>query len=258
MTKQKYGKIISYATAVLIALCGIALIVCAAHLFFTGGQTPYSRERVGKYLSYLTVPAIITVLLIITGKVLDVISEKKSTEKSKRTEYEMICGFAERFNIDELDEETKKAIETEQNYRFAIKFFCHVASFIFALSAVIYTAFFAEFTVSNLTGDVLSALAVSMPLLVLAVGAQVPRVYFCEASARAEKELWLKVMKSGHKPAPAEEKDTPDTEKKRLLIVRTAVITLSVLLIVLGIINGGMGDVLAKAVKICTECIGLG
>ena len=32
----------------------------------------------------------------------------------------------------------------------------------------------------------------------------------------------------------------------------------AVLLIVLGIINGGMADVLNKAVKICTECIGLG
>jgi hypothetical protein len=30
------------------------------------------------------------------------------------------------------------------------------------------------------------------------------------------------------------------------------------LFIVLGIVNGGMADVLNKAIKICTECIGLG
>ena len=36
------------------------------------------------------------------------------------------------------------------------------------------------------------------------------------------------------------------------------VITLSILFIVLGIINGGMADVLNKAVNICRECIGLG
>ena len=29
-------------------------------------------------------------------------------------------------------------------------------------------------------------------------------------------------------------------------------------LIVLGVLNGGARDVLAKAVKICSECIGLG
>ena len=31
-----------------------------------------------------------------------------------------------------------------------------------------------------------------------------------------------------------------------------------VLLIVLGVVNGGARDVLAKAVKICSECIGIG
>ncbi len=32
----------------------------------------------------------------------------------------------------------------------------------------------------------------------------------------------------------------------------------ALLLIVLGVLNGGMLDVLTKAVKICSECIGLG
>ncbi len=40
--------------------------------------------------------------------------------------------------------------------------------------------------------------------------------------------------------------------------VRIAVVLIAFLFIVLGILNGGMGDVLAKAVRICTECIGLG
>lgn len=32
----------------------------------------------------------------------------------------------------------------------------------------------------------------------------------------------------------------------------------AIVLIVFGVINGGARDVLAKAVKICSECIGLG
>ena len=32
----------------------------------------------------------------------------------------------------------------------------------------------------------------------------------------------------------------------------------AVLLIVLGVVNGGAQDVLAKAAKICSECIGIG
>ena len=47
-------------------------------------------------------------------------------------------------------------------------------------------------------------------------------------------------------------------EKKAVNIARYVIACISVVLIILGILNGGMADVLAKAVKICTECIGLG
>ncbi|HIZ24319.1 MAG TPA: thioredoxin [Candidatus Gallimonas intestinigallinarum] len=43
-----------------------------------------------------------------------------------------------------------------------------------------------------------------------------------------------------------------------MLIVRIAVFAVAIALIIWGILNGGAGDVLAKAVAICTECIGLG
>ena len=44
--------------------------------------------------------------------------------------------------------------------------------------------------------------------------------------------------------------------RKKVLWAVLAVI--GVLLVVLGILNGGAADVLAKAVKICSECIGIG
>lgn len=42
-------------------------------------------------------------------------------------------------------------------------------------------------------------------------------------------------------------------KKLRILLYAAAL-----LLIVAGILNGGMRDVLIKAINICTECIGLG
>ncbi|MBQ8415922.1 MAG: hypothetical protein IJX13_03335 [Clostridia bacterium] len=49
-----------------------------------------------------------------------------------------------------------------------------------------------------------------------------------------------------------------DGEKRSVWLVRTVLLALAAVMIVVGILNGGMGDVLAKAVRICTECIGLG
>ena len=46
--------------------------------------------------------------------------------------------------------------------------------------------------------------------------------------------------------------------KYAIIVVRSVLIAAAVLMIVFGIFNGGMHDVLQKAIKICTECIGLG
>ena len=40
--------------------------------------------------------------------------------------------------------------------------------------------------------------------------------------------------------------------------VRGAILAIAAALIVAGALNGGMRDVLVKAINICTECIGLG
>ena len=45
------------------------------------------------------------------------------------------------------------------------------------------------------------------------------------------------------------------TRKQALWV---ALLCVSITLIILGILNGGALDVLAKAVRICSECIGLG
>ncbi|MBR4458933.1 MAG: hypothetical protein IKS31_08240 [Clostridia bacterium] len=47
-------------------------------------------------------------------------------------------------------------------------------------------------------------------------------------------------------------------ETERLCLVRGLLFGLAAALILLGVLNGGMRDVLIKAINICTECIGLG
>ncbi|MBQ8769226.1 MAG: thioredoxin [Oscillospiraceae bacterium] len=45
---------------------------------------------------------------------------------------------------------------------------------------------------------------------------------------------------------------------RKLLYIRLAVLGLALGVIVGGFVAGGTADVLAKAVAICTECVGLG
>ncbi len=45
---------------------------------------------------------------------------------------------------------------------------------------------------------------------------------------------------------------------RKTVVLRTAVLAVALILIVIGIITGGLEDVLAKGAAVCTECVGLG
>ena len=47
-------------------------------------------------------------------------------------------------------------------------------------------------------------------------------------------------------------------QEERKAVFRRVLLAAAVCLVLLGILNGSMRDVLVKAIKICTECIGLG
>lgn len=55
-----------------------------------------------------------------------------------------------------------------------------------------------------------------------------------------------------------EEEDAFLSAEKKYRPYRNAIIIAAVIFIVAGLINGGTIAVLAKAINICTECIGLG
>ena len=50
----------------------------------------------------------------------------------------------------------------------------------------------------------------------------------------------------------------PQKAGRRAFIVRIVILILAIVLIILGVRNGGLEDVLAKGASICTECVGLG
>ena len=96
MTSSKYGKIIAIATMVCIIALGLAFIICSLHLFFTGGDQPYSRESVGGYLIILAVPSFITIALAIGGFIYAYVGKVKDSDSAPRTNCELLDSFASR------------------------------------------------------------------------------------------------------------------------------------------------------------------
>ena len=77
-------------------------------------------------------------------------------------------------------------------------------------------------------------------------------------SAKA-KALTVQAAKEGklNKSVEVALKDSWLDNPKALWAVRGAIIVLSIVLIVFGIANGGFENVMAKAVALCMECVGL-
>ena len=60
----------------------------------------------------------------------------------------------------------------------------------------------------------------------------------------------------GHVGRETSEQPTP--RRLPVGLLRAGLYGVAILFIVLGVMNGGLRDVLVKAINICTECIGLG
>ena len=99
-------------------------------------------------------------------------------------------------------------------------------------------------------------LAPILPLIFCALGMTIAGVILGINDENAEKpvrnEKLLRDLGSIREMAVHRQAD----QKTRIL--RTAVLVIALILIILGILNGGLEDVLAKGAAVCTECVGLG
>ena len=257
MKNAKFGRIIAIATTIAIILVGIMFIVCAAHLYFTGGEQPYSRETVGRYLIILAAPSLITLVLATLGVIYNITNSVSDAENTARTSGELLHSFASRYEPSSFPDGVQKEIARERDRRLTISWLTGDFSFLLCLTAIVLSESLLHFTIENLNGDVISALALILPLTICALLIHIPKEYFLEASCKKELETMKKSIKENGTPSRKEEAAVVKKVDARL-VVRYTLFGIAVLMVVLGIINGGMADVLAKAVKICTECIGLG
>lgn len=265
MVYEKIKKYLPYITSVLVVITGIAFIVSAICICSLGGDRPYSREVVGEYLKYLSIPSVITLISIILGVIFPLAGKKVDGVYNPWGKKIILGRLAARLDREKCDSEARERIDAEKRTRkvytvvlLAIVLACSAAS-------VIYLVAIAEFTKENLNSDIVSALMVVLPTMAVALGCGIIALYRFDVSYSREIELTKALIAGGavrtEPEAAAASRLTlwyRKNDKRILFGARAIVLTLSVTFVILGVINGGMADVLGKAIRICTECIGLG
>ena len=148
--------------------------------------------------------------------------------------------------LEELPEDARG----EEKFRKKVMYGTAAAIAVCAALSLVYLLNQDNFTSWDLETVMGQMLIHTLPWIIAAFAAVIAASFVCRRSM--EREIALLKGVSGSKVVEVVAKPA------YLPVVRIILYALAVILIATGIGNGGMRDVLIKAINICTECIGLG
>jgi small-conductance mechanosensitive channel len=145
-------------------------------------------------------------------------------------------------------------IKREREFRKLMRSICAVLCLASFIPAALLLTWFDHFTVDNLTPVLLETVQL------LLVGAIISGVLLFVLSVIERKSAVRETEQTKIAISSAEKSDkrTVKNNKNNVKITRLVFVGIACVLIVIGLTQDGFYDVLQKAIRICTECIGLG
>ena len=240
------GCVISAALAVA-AIC----LIFSALAIYKSGESPYTPESIGAEYAKIAVPLWIAIGAVLAGIILNIaLPMPKSKAKALKDPFIRLRIMQKKLPADCNHDGIKRQRELRKVYRVACAVLCAIAF----MPAVVVLCNYELFTVENLTPALLRT------VIALVIGAIISGVLLFVLSVienkSAEREIeWTKVALS---EAPKSDEKPIENNKNTAKIARFVLLGVACVLIVIGMTQDGFYDVLQKAIRICTECIGLG
>ena len=156
-----------------------------------------------------------------------------------------------------LDASAAGTAKKEQNLRLSLR----IGTAVLFTALMVYPAIYfmdgSHFTITSVNDDIRKAVCIAL----IPAAAGLLLCFACSLleakSIGRETDIYKKAIAAAKgvsaPPAAAAVKN-----HTALVVTRCVILAVAVCFIVMGVMNGGMKDVLDKAVAICTECIGLG
>lgn len=250
---------------------GLAIICVAADIYYTGKGTEviYSRAIVGERLTALAIPLIFLIAAIILGAVFP-LYKVKAARMSEDALKKLSARIPQSGEGDSVEfAAAQKAYKKAAIIRLVawlVALSVALAGAIATLCYLVDTANFSGNSNETITRDIFALVRNVLPWLCVAfaaiIGATVTSGIFASKQVAAAKTM----IKEGDKQSVTQKAEPKFITAIKSIIakpafiwaVRGCVFVLAVTFIILGIVNGGAHDVLAKAINICQECIGLG
>lgn len=265
-----YGTLVSVVTVI----AGICFIVSCVGIYHSGDE-PYSREVVAEAFSRIAIPVYLCLTLVIGGFLLNlVLPLDKEKIKGGRSDAFLLGRLHAGTDLSLSDAALRESVEKEQKSR---RLHVLISAALLVIGSVIFLSYalnFEHFHPTEINASMINAMKLLIPCLAVPFAYIVFTTHYNRKSIRRELDLVRQANSGGAKKntaGPAKTADTTpsaddagtdspsnDRSEKLIRTVRCALLIAGLGLMILGIATGGMADVLAKAINICTECIGLG
>lgn len=226
--------------AVSVTVCAAAFIYETACIYHEAASQMYTTAIISEHFKKIAWAPVIMLVMIIAGAFLPFYN--KPARLSDEYRLDVLLK-----KVDKNDERIAGPVKKLK----MIKVSAVVLASIACLALLIIGTRETLFVSMDLEKEMSNALPLLLiPVIVLFAG----ELALSFAYGKAAKEI-LNAAKGLDKKSQSQ---IPDKSEKKNMIIRIILYSAAVLLLILGIANGGMYDVFVKAVNICTECIGLG
>ena len=271
-----YGIILS----LLVLIVGLLLILSCIDIYRSGDR-PFSTESVGAHFSAIALPVYLCIIWAVGGVVLSLALPAEQTRRKGLISPEVtLARLTGKLDLSKCPYELEKNIRRQRTLRqifVLVNVVLYVTgatrALIYALNKNNFPAADGQFNAEVLQGTLTVALYLAPPFLYSIVTSFLNREFRKREIALVKQAIALCATRpdlcrtpetpvenscSGACPIQKAKSVFTKHQKTILTVVRCVVLAVGVLFVLLGIFNGGMSDVVQKAIKICTECIGLG
>ncbi len=256
MTKEnliRIHRIYSIVLSIVIVIAGLCLIAGCINIYSLG-DSPFTRETIAETFSGIAFPVLLCLGMIIASFILVLIlpynKEKTQFEKPYQT---LLHRLYSKKDFDKCDESLQNEILSLQKNRKRHIIIRTVLTILSSIAFLAYALNGSNYHLPDINGSVISAMWILIPCVVVAFG----YAFFVTIHNQKSMEKEIELLKTAPAQETEDEEITSSFDKK-ISYIQCALIAIGILSIIYGVWGDGVEHVLAKAVGICTECIGLG
>ena len=253
---KRIHQICSVAASISLLTAGVLLMIACYGIYRSGDQ-PFSREAVAQAFAPISLPIYLCAAIIVLGILADLFLPRDKQKAKPEKQLDLILSrLHAKTDLSKCGAELQSAVAAQQRSR---KIHRTNRNMLTVLASAIFLSFAlnsGNFHQTQINESMIRAMYLLAPCLCIPFGYGIFTAFHSKHSLQKEIDL-LKTAPAEAQRPPVPQAAAPVNEK-RVKLVRIALLTLGIVILVYGFFMGGTADVLTKAINICTECVGLG